>query len=171
MYAWMYVSLLTLPLWHHFALYYNVKISIRKTNSPTTHLWRRRGRGYSSYSFPSRHYTGVSGYRHALDSPPGKEPTVPIVQEAGWAPEPVWIQRLEEKSSCLWRGSNLDRAVAQSVVRHYTAWATPASVKISSRLLVIYCFVETVGWDRTVFIYGKLCTCTSVQSIKTCSVH
>jgi hypothetical protein len=25
-------------------------------------------------------------------------PPVPIVQEAGWAPEPVWTQRLEEKS-------------------------------------------------------------------------
>jgi hypothetical protein len=24
---------------------------------------------------------------------------VPIVQEAGWAPEPVWTQRLEETSS------------------------------------------------------------------------
>jgi hypothetical protein len=25
-------------------------------------------------------------------------PPVPVVQEAGWAPEPVWTQRLEEKS-------------------------------------------------------------------------
>jgi hypothetical protein len=25
-------------------------------------------------------------------------PPVPIVQEAGWDPEPVWTQRLEEKS-------------------------------------------------------------------------
>jgi hypothetical protein len=30
--------------------------------------------------------------------PPGKGPPVPIVQEAGWIPEPVWKQRLEEKS-------------------------------------------------------------------------
>jgi hypothetical protein len=30
--------------------------------------------------------------------PPGKGPPVPIVQEAGWAPEPVWTQRIEEKS-------------------------------------------------------------------------
>jgi hypothetical protein len=30
--------------------------------------------------------------------PPGKGPPVPIVQEAEWAPEPVWTQRLEEKS-------------------------------------------------------------------------
>jgi hypothetical protein len=30
--------------------------------------------------------------------PRGKDPPVPIVQEAGWAPEPVWTQRLEEIS-------------------------------------------------------------------------
>jgi hypothetical protein len=39
---------------------------------------------------------------------PGK---VPIVQEAGWPPEPVWTQRLEEKSFRLSRESNLDRPV------------------------------------------------------------
>jgi hypothetical protein len=43
---------------------------------------------------------GVSGQRHAPAAilPPGKGPPVPIVHEAGWAPEPVWTQRLEEKS-------------------------------------------------------------------------
>jgi hypothetical protein len=30
--------------------------------------------------------------------PPGKGPPVSIAQEAGWAPELVWTQRLEEKS-------------------------------------------------------------------------
>jgi hypothetical protein len=42
----------------------------------------------------------VSGQRHApaVLLPPGKGPPVPIVQEAGWAPEPVWTQRIEEKS-------------------------------------------------------------------------
>jgi hypothetical protein len=39
---------------------------------------------------------GVSGQHHA---PAALYPTlVPIVQESGWAPEPVWTQRLEEKS-------------------------------------------------------------------------
>jgi hypothetical protein len=48
---------------------------------------------------------------------PGKGPPVPIGQEAGWAPEPVWTQRLDEKSSA----SVGDRTpVVQSVVRHYT---------------------------------------------------
>jgi hypothetical protein len=43
---------------------------------------------------------GVSGQRHAPAAllPPGKGPPVLIVQEAGWAPEPVWTQKLEEKS-------------------------------------------------------------------------
>jgi hypothetical protein len=43
---------------------------------------------------------GVSGQRHAPAEllPPGKGPPVPIVQEAGWAPETVWTQRIEEKS-------------------------------------------------------------------------
>jgi hypothetical protein len=41
--------------------------------------------------------TGVSGQRHApvRALPPGKGP---IVQEAGWDPEQVWKQRLQEKS-------------------------------------------------------------------------
>jgi hypothetical protein len=55
--------------------------------------------------------------------PPGGPP-VPIIQEAGWAPEPVCTQRLEEKSFRLCRGSNLDRPVVQPVARHYTDWAT-----------------------------------------------
>jgi hypothetical protein len=47
-----------------------------------------------------RHYMGVSDQRHdpAALLPPRKGPPVPIVQEAGWAPETVWTQRIEEKS-------------------------------------------------------------------------
>jgi hypothetical protein len=43
---------------------------------------------------------GVSGQRHSPVAllPPGKGPPVPIEYEAGLASEPVWIQRLEEKS-------------------------------------------------------------------------
>jgi hypothetical protein len=41
---------------------------------------------------------GVSGQHHApVALCLGKGPPVPIVQEAGWASEPVWTQRLEEK--------------------------------------------------------------------------
>jgi hypothetical protein len=48
---------------------------------------------------------------------PAGRSAVPIVQEAGWAPEPVWTQRLEGKSST----SVGDRTSAvQPVVRHCT---------------------------------------------------
>jgi hypothetical protein len=54
------------------------------------------------------------------------EPRVPIVQEAGWAPEPVWTQRQEEKSSA----HVGDRTPAlQSVASHYTDWATRLSFR------------------------------------------
>jgi hypothetical protein len=51
---------------------------------------------------------------------PGKETPVFTVQEAGWAPEPVWTQKLEEKSFRPCRGSNLDCPVVQPVAWHYT---------------------------------------------------
>jgi hypothetical protein len=65
---------------------------------------------------------GVNGQHRALAS--GKGPPVPTVQEAGCAPEPVWTQRLEEKSFHLCQGSNLNRPVVQPIARHYTDWAT-----------------------------------------------
>jgi hypothetical protein len=58
--------------------------------------WRRLGgEEYSSYSFSTSALDGVSGQCHA---PAALLPPVPIVQEAGWTPEPVWTQRLQEKS-------------------------------------------------------------------------
>jgi hypothetical protein len=71
--------------------------------------------------------------------PPRKGPPVPIVQEAGWAQEPVWTQRLEEKKIlCPYRGSNPDRPVVQPVARHYTDWATPAPFKDNTAINCIY---------------------------------
>jgi hypothetical protein len=68
---------------------------------------------YSSYSFTTSASDGVSGQRHAPAAflPPGKGPPVPIVQEAGWTPEPVWTQRLEEKSSApFWDRTSIARS-------------------------------------------------------------
>jgi hypothetical protein len=58
-------------------------------------------RRYSSYSFLTSALEGGewSASRPGRALPPEKEPPVPVVQEAGWAPEPVWAQRGEEKSS------------------------------------------------------------------------
>jgi hypothetical protein len=76
-------------------------------------------RRYSSYSFTTsaldRGEWSASRPGRALD--PGKGPPVPIVQKAGWAPEPVWTQRLEEKILCPCRGSNPGRA-ARSQTLH-----------------------------------------------------
>jgi hypothetical protein len=66
--------------------------------------------------------------------PPGS-----IVQEAGWASEPVWTQSIEKKILCPSRGSNPDRPVVQPVVRHYTAWANPAPKCFYNN--IIYCCV------------------------------
>jgi hypothetical protein len=46
----------------------------------------------------------------------GKGPPVPIVQEAGWAPEPVWTKREYPLASA--GDPNLDRPVVQSEGRH-----------------------------------------------------
>jgi hypothetical protein len=51
---------------------------------------------------------------------PVKGPPLPIVQEAGWALQPVWTQRLEEKSFRLCRGSNRDRPLVQFIARRYS---------------------------------------------------
>jgi hypothetical protein len=81
-----------------------------------------RERICSSYSFTTSALDGDEwlASRPGLALPPGKGPPVPIGQEAGWAPEPVWTQRLQEKLFCSCRGSNLHRPVVQSVVIHYT---------------------------------------------------
>jgi hypothetical protein len=63
---------------------------------------------YSSYSFLTSALDGgeLSASRPGRSLAPGKGPPVAIVQEIGWAPEPVWTQRLEEKSFRLYRDRN-----------------------------------------------------------------
>jgi hypothetical protein len=64
---------------------------------------------------------GVSGQRHAPVALYPREKTPGTHYTGGWVgPDPVWTQRLEEKSFCLCRGSNLNLLVVQSVARHYT---------------------------------------------------
>jgi hypothetical protein len=83
------------------------------------------GRWYSSYSFLTSALDGGewSASHPSCTLPPGKGPPVPIGQEAGWVPEPVWMQGLEEKSCAPVRDQT---PIVQPVVRHYTAWATAA---------------------------------------------
>jgi hypothetical protein len=63
---------------------------------------------YSSCSFlPS----ALEGGEWSASRPGRPLPPVPTVQEDGWAPEPVWTQRLED---C--RGSNPGRQVYSQTV-------------------------------------------------------
>jgi hypothetical protein len=62
----------------------------------------------------------VSGQLHAPAAlPPGKEPHLPVEQEAGWAPEPVWATWRSE-NDCFHRDSNSDRSVVQPEAISYT---------------------------------------------------
>jgi hypothetical protein len=80
---------------------------------------------------------------------PEERNPVPIGQEAGWALEPVWTQRLEEKLFRLCRGSNLDRPVAQPLARHYTDWAT--RLTICSQILLGDESKDKVGYDKCIW--------------------
>jgi hypothetical protein len=83
--------------------------------------WRRMGeRSYSSYSYLTSAPDGGewSASRPGSALPPGKGPLVPTGYEAGWVPEPVWTQGLEEKSSA---PAGIRTPIVQPVVRHCTA--------------------------------------------------
>jgi hypothetical protein len=121
---WECIEWQTTSFWSRTVLY---GISKRWRCPATRHERAREESRYSSYSFSTSALDGcewsASGLGRALL--PGKGLPVPIVQEAGWAPEPVWTQRLEAKSSA----SVGDRTpIVQSVVRHYTDLATPAPI-------------------------------------------
>jgi hypothetical protein len=67
--------------------------------SPATRYGRTWGdRWNSSYSFSTSALdrNEWSASRHGRALAPGKGLQVPTGKEAGWAPEPVWTQKLEE---------------------------------------------------------------------------
>jgi hypothetical protein len=72
----------------HFLLCFHYSVTIfHLRNSLTTHLWMRRGeRRCSSCSFTITALGGGewSALRSGSAVPPGKEPPVPFVQDAGW---------------------------------------------------------------------------------------
>jgi hypothetical protein len=74
---------------------------IVKSSPVTRHGGAWGERRYSSYSFTTSALDvgEWSASRPGRALPPEKGLPVPILQEAGWAPEPVWTKRLEEKSS------------------------------------------------------------------------
>jgi hypothetical protein len=133
------------------------------------HLWMCRGeRMYSSYSFTHSALYGVewSVLHPSRALPPRKAPPVLIGKEAGWAPEPVWTQRLEEKSFRLCRGSNLDRPVIQPVARHYTDWAIPSFTYDKCRY-EIQEQKEVPVWCTGIYRPISMCVRQSAKSVLT----
>jgi hypothetical protein len=105
--------------------------------------------GESSKSFTTSALDGGewSGLAPGRALPPGKGLPVPIVQEAGWAPDPVRTQRLEEKS--LVSAGEPPSLVIQSVVRHYTDWATPVP-NIIYIYIYIYIYINSISSLRNI---------------------
>jgi hypothetical protein len=71
-------------------------------------------RMYSSCSFTT---IALYGGKWSSSCPGRALPTVAVVQETGWAPEPVWTQRLDKKSLVSVGDRN---PVVHFVDRHYT---------------------------------------------------
>jgi hypothetical protein len=84
-------------------------------------------RRYSSYSFTTSALDGAewSASRPGRALPPGKGPPVYTQCTGGWVgPRAGLDTEASGKILCPRRRSNPDRPVVQSVVRHYTDWAT-----------------------------------------------
>jgi hypothetical protein len=101
-----------------YCLYLQHSVTLKKAVPQHTYGGAWGKRMCSSYSFT----TSVldrgewSESRPGFALPPGKGPQVPTVQEAGWAPEPVWTQSLEEKSLA---SAGDWTSIVQSVARDY----------------------------------------------------
>jgi hypothetical protein len=90
--------------------------------------WRLMGeRRYNSYSYWTSALDGGewSASRPGRALPPGKGP--PVHWIGGWVgPRAGLDAGARRKILCPCRGSNLNRPVVKTVVRHYIAWATAA---------------------------------------------
>jgi hypothetical protein len=90
---------------------------VKAKQSHNAPMEAQRERRYSSYSFSTSALYGGEWSASCLVR--GKDPQCPLYRKLGGS-QSRSEQRLEEKSSCLSLGSNLDGPVVQSVAKHYT---------------------------------------------------
>jgi hypothetical protein len=93
-------------------------------------------RGYNSYSISTSALDAVSDQRHApVTLYPGKGPSVPTVQEAGWAPEPVWTQ---VRGEILWPLPGIEPQSAGLLARSQTLYCHRATRTLPITYLQAY---------------------------------
>jgi hypothetical protein len=107
---------------------------VKKLSSPSTRhggAWRERRFSYYSFTISALDGGEWSASRPGRALPPGK---------GGWVGPRAGLDTEDiGKILCPCRGSNPDRPVVQRVVRHYTAWATPAPcMKLSKDITNCY---------------------------------
>jgi hypothetical protein len=92
-----------------------------------------RGGIAPTHSWP-RHWMEVSGQRHAPAAFCPGERTPGTQCTGGWVDLEAGLDT-EDRGTiiCLCRGWNTDRPVVQSVVRHYTDWATLTPIRLIIR--------------------------------------
>jgi hypothetical protein len=95
---------------------------------------------YSSYSFLTSALDGVSGQRHPRPRFTPGERTPSTHCTGGWVVPRVSLDTGAKVKTlfCLCRGSNLNHPVVQSIVRHYTNWATPVPYNVAGKLINIF---------------------------------
>ena len=87
---------------------------------------------------------GVEGQHHAPARFAPREDPVPIAQEAGWAPGPVWMGA-ENLASQLW----FDPWTVQPLANSYTDWAVPVVFDLKGvNVISIYRIAVPVLLDK-----------------------
>jgi hypothetical protein len=108
---------------------------VKVKKNPTTHPWRRSGREVELLLINDlgTRWDEWSASRPGRFLPPGKDPPVSHCTRGWVCPRAGLNIEVRGKSSLPPMESNLDRPVVQSVVRHYTDWATPACILLSNQ--------------------------------------
>jgi hypothetical protein len=121
-----------------------------KMQSHNTPMEAKGERIYSSYSFTTSAWYGVSGQRHASAALYPQEKTSGTHCTGGWVDLRAGQDtEARGKILCPCRGSNLDRPVVQSVVRHYTDWATRLLVFEFTSIIISMASITSMAVIRT----------------------
>jgi len=96
-------------------------------------------RRYSSNPFATRRYKELCGQHYAPATLPPRKDPIHVVQEAGWAPGPVWTAR--KISAQL----GFDHRTVYHVTSPYNHYAIPAAITLQyTTLLYITLYYTTI---------------------------